>query len=118
MAILVTGAAGFVALNIVEHLLAAGRDVVGLDRIPLPARAEREFASLPGRFTLIGGAILSDADLSRALTMRPIEAVIHCAVITAGARREMADPGSIVAVNVQGAVNTLLAAAKCGVKRF
>src|ERR1700733_12012322 len=118
MAILVTGAAGFVALNVVEHLLAAGRDVVGLDRIPLPTRAERGVANLPGRFTLIGGSILSDADLSRALTMRPIEAVIHCAVITAGSRREMADPGSIVAVNIQGAVDALVAAARRGVKRF
>ena len=118
MAILVTGAAGFVALNVVEHLLAAGRDVVGLDRIPLPRRAEREFANLPGALTLIGGSILSDADLSRALTMRPIEAVIHCAVITAGTRRETADPGTVVAVNVQGAVSTLLAAAKRGVKRL
>ena len=118
MAILVTGAAGFVALNVVEHLLAAGRDVVGLDRIPLPRRADRDFANLPGKLTLIGGSILSDADLSRALTIRPIEAVIHCAVITAGARRETTDPGSIVAANVQGAVNTLLAGAKRGVKRF
>ncbi len=118
MAILVTGAAGFVALNVVEHLLKAGRDVVGLDRIPLPARAAREFAALPGRLTLIEGTILSDADLSRALTAMPIEAVIHCAVITAGADRETADPGSIVAVNIQGAVATLVAAARNGVKRF
>jgi nucleoside-diphosphate-sugar epimerase len=36
MAVLVTGAAGFVALNVVEHLLKAGRQVVGLDRIPTP----------------------------------------------------------------------------------
>ncbi len=41
MAILITGAAGFVALNVVEHLLGAGRDVVGLDRIALPERARR-----------------------------------------------------------------------------
>jgi UDP-glucuronate 4-epimerase len=118
MAILVTGAAGFVALNIVEHLLSAGRDVVGLDRIPLPPRAARDFAALPGRFTLIGGSILSAADLSRALTIAPIEAVIHCAVITAGAAREKSDPETIVAVNVQGAVGTLMAAARHGVRRF
>ena len=118
MAILVTGAAGFVALNIVEHLLSAGRDVVGLDRIPLPARAVRDFAALPGRFTLIGGSILSAADLSRALTVMPVEAVIHCAVITAGAAREKSDPETIVAVNIQGAVGALVAAARRGVKRF
>jgi nucleoside-diphosphate-sugar epimerase len=118
MAILVTGAAGFVALNVVEHLLAAGRDVVGLDRIPLPKRAEPDFARLPGHFTLIRGSILSDTDLARALTMRPIEAVIHCAVITAGTRRETTDPGAVIAVNIQGAVATLVAAARRGVKRF
>ncbi len=118
MAILVTGAAGFVALNIAGHLLSAGRDVVGLDRIPVPPRAARDFAALPGRFTLIGGSIMSAADLSRALTIAPVEAVIHCAVITAGAARETADPETIVAVNVQGAVGALLAAARRGVRRF
>ena len=118
MAILITGAAGFVALNIVEHLLTAGRDVVGLDRIALPERAVRTFAVLPGRFTLIGGSILSAADLRRALTVAPVEAVIHCAVITAGAAREKADPEGIVAVNVQAAVATLMAAARRGVPRY
>jgi len=118
MAILVTGAAGFVALNIVEHLLSAGRDVVGLDRIPLPPRATRDFALLPGRFTLIGGSILSAADLSRALTVMPVEAVIHCAVITAGTAREKSDPETIVAVNIQGAVGALMASVRRGVKRF
>jgi nucleoside-diphosphate-sugar epimerase len=118
MATLVTGAAGFVALNVVQHLLAAGHDVVGLDRIALPERARRAFAALPGRFTLIGGSILSAADLRRALTIAPVEAVIHCAVITAGAVREKADPETMVAVNVDGAVATLMAAAAHGVPRF
>ena len=118
MAILITGAAGFVALNIVEHLLRAGRDVVGLDRIALPERARREFAALPGHFTLIGGSILSSADLRRALTIAPIDAVIHCAVITAGSTREKADPEGIVAINVQGAVSTLMTAARHRVATF
>ncbi|HQT78922.1 MAG TPA: NAD-dependent epimerase/dehydratase family protein, partial [Rhodopila sp.] len=118
MAILVTGVAGFVALNVVEHLLAAGRDVVGLDRIPLPDRAVRDFATLPGQLTMLDGTILSEADLARAMTAMPLEAVIHCAVITAGSRRETTDPESIVAVNVQGAVTTLMAAVRRGIKRF
>ena len=118
MAILITGAAGFVALNIVEHLLRAGRDVVGLDRIALPERARREFATLPGRFTLIGGSILSSADIRRALTIAPVDTVIHCAVITAGSAREKSDPEGIVAVNVTGAVGTLMAAARNGVTTF
>ena len=53
------------------------------------------------------GSILSAADLTRALTSAPIEAVIHCAVITAGSAREKADPETIVAVNIQGAVASL-----------
>lgn len=118
MTILVTGAAGFVGLNVTEHLLRAGRTVVGLDRIDLPARARREFATLPGRLTSIGGSVLSSADLARALTMTPIDAVIHCAVITAGGAREAADPETIVAINVQGAVGALVAAARRGVRRF
>src|SRR3984957_9030563 len=118
MAILITGAAGFVALNIVEHLLAEGRTVVGLDRIALPERARRDFARLPGRFTLIGGSILSQADLRRAMTIAPVEAVIHCAVITAGSAREKADPETIVSVNIQGAVAALMTASRLGAKSF
>jgi UDP-glucuronate 4-epimerase len=118
MAILLTGAAGFVGLNIVEHLLTAGRTVVGLDRIALPERARRDFSELPGKLTLIGGSVLSSADLRRALTIAPIEAMIHCAVITAGAAREKADPETIVSVNVQGAVAALTTAARLGVTTF
>lgn len=118
MTTLVTGASGFVGLNVVEHLLRAGRDVVALDRVDMPARARREFPALPGRMTFIGGSILSASDLSRALTAAPVRAVIHCAVITAGSERERRDPEGIVAINVGGAVGTLAAAARRGVDRF
>jgi nucleoside-diphosphate-sugar epimerase len=118
MAIFVTGAAGFVGLNVVENLLAAGRDVIGFDRLELPPRATQTFAGLPGRFTPAHGSVLSAGDLDHALAAGPVEAAIHCAVITAGTARERADPESIVAVNVQGAVNTLVATARTGVARF
>ncbi len=118
MGILVTGAAGFVGLNVSEHLLRAGRDVVGFDQIEPPARAVSAFRSLPGRFEMLRGSVLSEADLAQAFDAGPIEAVIHCAVITAGIERELASPEAIVAVNVQGAVNSLAAAARQGVRRF
>jgi nucleoside-diphosphate-sugar epimerase len=118
MAILVTGAAGFVGLNVVEHLLLGGTDVVGFDRLALPPRAAAAFAAYPGRLTMIEGSVLSPGDLGRAMAHAPIEAAIHCAVITAGSAREKADPESIVAVNVQGAVATLAAAARHGIERF
>ena len=118
MSILITGAAGFIGLNVAEHLLTAGRTVIAMDQIPLPARAQHAFAGLPGRVVISGGSILSATDLDRALTLEPVEAVVHCAVITAGPEREKRDPEGIVAVNVQGAVATLAAAARAGVHRF
>ncbi len=118
MATLVTGAAGFVGLNVTEHLLRAGRTVVALDRLDLPARAWRDFAAYPGRLVVIGGSIMSGADLARALTVEAVDRVIHCAVITAGSAREQRDPEGIVDVNVAGAVATLTAAARRGVTRF
>ncbi len=118
MTVLVTGAAGFVGLNVLEHLLAAGRRVVGLDRIPIPAAAQRQFAGLEGRLHFVTGSIESSNDLAAAFTAAPIERVIHCAVVTAGAAREEQAPQDIVATNIQGAVATLTAAAKYGAKRF
>src|SRR6185312_16805027 len=46
------------------------------------------------------------------------ETVVHCAVITAGPAREKADPETIEAVNVQGAVGAMMAAARRGVHTF
>ncbi len=118
MTILVTGAAGFVGLNVVEHLLRAGRAVIGFDLLPLPPRAAQVFAALPGRLSMVAGTVLSATELDAAFALEPVEAVIHAAVVTAGAERERRDPEGIVAVNVQGAVATLAAAGRHGVPRF
>jgi nucleoside-diphosphate-sugar epimerase len=118
MTFLVTGASGFVGLNVVEHLLAAGQTVTALDRLPLPARARAHFATLPGKLHVVLGSVERPQDIEGAVAQAPPKYVIHCAVITAGAAREINDPQSIVAVNVQGAVTALIAAAKYGVSRF
>ena len=49
MTILVTGAGGFVGLNVVERLLTDGHTVVALGNRPLPSIARDHFSVLPGQ---------------------------------------------------------------------
>ena len=114
MAILVTGAAGFVGLNVVEALLGRGQPVVAFDAQACPARAAAAMAAA----TWVQGDIRSAADWDRAFAAAPITAMLHAAVVTAGTAREKADPESIVAVNIGGAVAAVRAAARHGVTRF
>jgi nucleoside-diphosphate-sugar epimerase len=118
MAVLVTGASGFVALNVVEALLARGEEVVALDMRPLPARAEAAFARLPGRLHMLAGDATRPADLDTAFARAPIRAVLHTAAVTAGPERERADPGTVVAVNIGGAIAAFQAALRHGATRF
>jgi len=62
---------------------------------------------------MIGGSILSDADLSRALTIAPVEAVIHCAAFVDVDRAE-ADEPTALAVNADASANVAAAAAMLG----
>jgi hypothetical protein len=48
MTTLVTGASGFVGLNVVEHLLSRGSRVVALSHDRMPATTARDFVMLPG----------------------------------------------------------------------
>src|SRR3954470_14838936 len=118
MAILVTGAAGFVGLNVLDALLAAGEEVVGFDALPLPGRAARDFATRPGRLLMQQGDVCSAEDLDRAFAAAPVKAVLHAAVITAGSARERTAPERIVAVNLGGAIAVVQAALRHGATRF
>lgn len=118
MTTLVTGAAGFVALASIEALLARGETVVAFDRDPLPEAARAALARLPGRLIELAGDVRSAADLARAFAAAPVRRVLHAAVITAGPAREKADPETIVAVNVLGALAVFRAALAHGVARL
>ena len=112
MRVLLTGAAGFVGLNIVEALLARGHEVVASDLAAPPAEA----AGWACRWTR-----LDVADAAAVLALfeaeRP-QAVVHGAAITAGPERERRDPGSIVAVNLGGTLNVIAAAARLRPRRL
>ncbi|HTP94589.1 MAG TPA: NAD-dependent epimerase/dehydratase family protein, partial [Burkholderiales bacterium] len=64
MTTIVTGAAGFVGLNIVEALLSRGEDVVAFDLAPPPPAARAEFASRPGRLRVVEGDVRDDGALA------------------------------------------------------
>jgi len=115
---LVTGASGFVGVNLVGALLARGHEVAAVAVDAIPAAAVAAWGD--GARRLAEHRLdVCDADaLERLMREARADAVWHGAAITAGAERERREPGRIVEVNVLAAVRALEAAARAGVKRF
>lgn len=109
MAVLVTGATGFVGRNIAAALVKRGETVVPF--APGPAAAP-----VPGA-ALVEGDIRSAADLDRAFAAARIDRVIHAAALTPDSAAEADRPEQIVAVNVGGTVELMRAAQRAGVRR-
>ena len=118
MAILVTGATGFVGLNVVEQLLGRGDGVATLSASPFPAAVLENFRRLPGRLTAYEGDVRDRALVERVLGECDVTRVLHGAVITANAEREKRAADEIISVNLGGTANVLTAAAGKGVERF
>jgi nucleoside-diphosphate-sugar epimerase len=117
-AILVTGGAGFVGLNVVEALLARGEHVVVFGReAALPDPAPARLARLPGRVEVIQGDVTNQAALREVFRARRIGAVFPFAAITAGPEREAADPQRVLDVNLGSVIATLQAARDAGTVR-
>ncbi len=99
MRVLVTGASGFVGVNLVHALRARKHEVV--------------------EFSLeTGGDVTDTPSLERLMGEHRIEAVWHGAAITAGAEREKREAARILEVNTLATIRALEAAARAGVKRF
>ncbi|WP_237214431.1 NAD-dependent epimerase/dehydratase family protein [Falsiroseomonas oryziterrae] len=114
-AILVTGGAGFVGLNLVEALLARGEHVVVFGReTALPDPAPAVLGKLPGRLELVPGDVTDAAALREVFRARRIGAVFPFAAVTAGPGREAADPHAVLDVNLHGLIRTLEAARDAG----
>lgn len=113
----ITGAAGFVGLALVEHLLARGETVVGWDVAPLPEAAQRALAALPGRFIALRGDVGDAAALEAALALHRPQRLVLLAAVTAAAERERRAPEGIFAVNLVAVTTALRLAAAQGVHR-
>ncbi|WP_295373862.1 NAD(P)-dependent oxidoreductase [uncultured Pseudacidovorax sp.] len=113
----ITGAAGFVGLALVEHLLARGETVVGWDAAPLPEAAQRALAALPGRFIALRGDVGDAVALEAALVLHRPHRLVLLAAVTAAAERERRAPEGIFAVNLVAVTTALRLAAANGVQR-
>jgi UDP-glucuronate 4-epimerase len=118
MTVLVTGAAGFVGLNIVEALLAAGEAVVGCDVREWPSAAATCFEALPGS---LRREVLDIRDRAAVLETvgkhRPAK-IVHAAAVAPTAEEELQGASACVAVNVGGTVNIADAALAAAVERL
>jgi UDP-N-acetylglucosamine 4-epimerase len=118
---LVTGAAGFIGSNIVETLLAAGQDVVGMDNFVTGHRSNLdEVQAIVGpdrwaRFHLLEADIRDREACARAVD--GVDFVLHQAAL-GSVPRSLADPLNSHDSNVTGFINMLDAARRAGVKRF
>ncbi|GAA2038782.1 UDP-glucose 4-epimerase GalE [Catenulispora yoronensis] len=99
MAILVTGATGFVGYAAVHRLLGAGHDVIATSR-----SAEAQW---PGGAVKLVHGDLRDREFARQL-VRDADAVVHLAALTR-VRESFDQPEDYAAVNVTGTENLLAA---------
>jgi UDP-N-acetylglucosamine/UDP-N-acetylgalactosamine 4-epimerase len=118
---LVTGAAGFIASNLVEELLGLGQYVVGLDNFSTGHRRNLDLiragvtAVQWGRFRFVEGDIV-DPDLCAKVCIG-VDVVLHQAAL-GSVPGSIDHPEKAHESNVTGLLNMLAAARREGVKRF
>ncbi len=117
---LVTGAAGFIGSHLVEALLSAGQEVVGLDDLSTGYRRNLDLAlagageGADARFRFIEGSIADPGVCQTAC--EGVDFVLHQAAL-ASVPLSMERPLDFSAVNTEGFVNVLEGARAQGVRR-
>lgn len=114
----ITGAAGFVGINIVKHAAKAGAQVIALTRREPDAASQAFLADVAENVTWCVGDV-SDADGLRALFLRhqPTH-VLHAAALTGSLETEKTDPRRMLDVNLLGTLNVLEATRDISAERM
>lgn len=118
---LVTGVAGFIGSNLLEHLLRLGQQVIGLDNLSTGRRENLEevrglvSAVEWSRFTFLEGDIRQLEDCRRACAN--VDFVLHHAAL-GSVPRSLDNPIATNETNVTGFLNMLVAARDAKVRKF
>lgn len=111
MRILITGGAGCLGSNLVEHWIPAGHEILVIDNF---ATGKREVLPAVAGLTVVDGSVV-DADLvDRLFAEFKPKVVVH----SAAAYKDPSDWQSDAATNVQGSINVAKSAERHGVSRL
>lgn len=113
--LLITGGAGFIGSNLVEHFLSQGNKVVCLDNLATGFRKNIEPYLSDSNFIFIEGDIRQIETCQSAA--EGCDYVFHQAAL-GSVPRSVKDPFTSNAVNIDGTLNMLIAARDQKVKRF
>lgn len=111
MAILITGAAGFIGYHLCQCLIARGEEVIGIDDLnpyydPNLKRARLGLLEARREFTFVEGDISVPTDVSRAVRGKKVNKVVHLAA-QAGVRYSLENPRAYVKSNLVGHLEVL-----------
>lgn len=109
---LVTGGAGFIGSNIVEHLVGQGKSVRVFDNFSSGKR--ENVAAFVDKAEIVEGDLRDAKSIQQAVD--GVRFVLHLGAIPS-VTRSVEDPRTTTEVNITGTVNLLLAARDAGVKR-
>ena len=115
--VLVTGAAGFVGINIVRWLAEHGAHVTALVRQDPDAATTAFLAPVAARIGFAHGDVRDRDGLLQLCRSAGITHIVHGAAITSNSA-ERDDPAGFVDVNLGGTLNALEAARAIGATRF
>ncbi|MBR1190562.1 NAD-dependent epimerase/dehydratase family protein [Bradyrhizobium sp. AUGA SZCCT0160] len=111
MRILITGGAGCLGSNLIEHWLPQGHDILVLDNF---ATGKREVVPALPRLSLVEGSVADRVAVDRAFDSFKPSHVVH----SAAAYKDPMDWGEDAATNVAGTINVADAARRHGVSRL
>ncbi|MDX2118369.1 MAG: UDP-glucose 4-epimerase GalE [Planctomycetota bacterium] len=118
MAVLVTGAAGYIGSHAVDRLLREGHHVVAVDNLCRGHQAAIDLlsAGAPGRLTFVKSDISDRAGLEAVMKAHRVDAILHFAALAA-VGESVEQPLLYYRNNVAGMIALLDAAVAAGVER-